>query len=341
MHDDRVLASLVAPLVAAGSALGMDADELLAIAGISAQQLGDPDALVSYEAPLHLWEALVQRFPDVPLGLSFARDLDDQAVASLGVVGHATRNCRDVRQSLELFIRFVPLSFPRMTLDLEVLGEQARLVVDHEPRLVALVEPIEVFVATMVRQLPHVNPRMPRPTEVCFRHPRKHPAALYAEVLGAPVRFEAGWSGFAFEAAALALPVTGADPRIGRYLRRHADAMLVAREPVPAEQPLEARVRAVIDANLLAGKSDQAHVAHVLGMSTRSLQRGLKARGTSFAGQLEEVRRSRAQQLLRRPELSVAEVAFMLGYGNPRAFHRSFRRWTGQTPSEYRRAHAG
>ena len=328
--DDRVLASMVAPLVAGGVALGLDPIELTASIGVSADELRDPDALVSYEVPLRLWEALVRSFPAEPLGLRFAQEIDEWAPSSLGVVGYVTRNCRDVRQALELFIRFTPLSFPRMQLRLEELGGQARLLVDHEPRVVALVEPIEVFVATMVRQLPRVNPQIPRPTEVCFRHPRKHPAELYAEVLGAPVRFEAGWSGFAFDAAALELPVSGANPEIGRYLRQHADAMLEAREPVPTEAPLELRVRAVIDGNLLAGTSDQAHVAQALGMSTRSLQRGLQARGTSFAAQLEEVRRSRAQQLLRQPELSVAEVAFMLGYGNPRAFYRSFRRWTGR-----------
>ena len=44
-------------------------------------------------------------------------------------------------------------------------------------------------------------------------------------------------------------------------------------------------------------------------------------------------------QLIQRPELSVAEVAFMLGYGDPRTFYRNFRRWTGANPTAYRRAH--
>lgn len=338
--DDRVLCSLVAPLVAAGQALGLPRDELLGRAGITEADLQDPDALVDFEAPLCVWQMLVERFPTMPLGLSFARQLGDGAAPSLGVVGYATRNARDVRQSIELFIRFSPLSFPRMTLALERLGDQARLVADHDPRIMALVEPMELFVATLVVQLPHMNPQMPRPTEVCFAHPRKHPEALYTEVLGAPVRFEAGWTGFSFDAVALDLPMTGANPRIGKYLQQQADAQLHDRGPSPTEELLEARVRALIDANLLAGTSDQGTIAQALGMSTRSLQRGLRARSTSFARELEEVRRSRAQELLRRPELSVAEVAFMLGYTNPRAFYRSFRRWTGRTPTDYRRAHA-
>ena len=119
--EDRVLASMVAPLVAGGVALGLDPIELTASIGVSADELRDPDALVSYEVPLRLWEALVRSFPAEPLGLRFAQEIDEWAPSSLGVVGYVTRNCRDVRQALELFIRFTPLSFPRMQLRLEEL----------------------------------------------------------------------------------------------------------------------------------------------------------------------------------------------------------------------------
>ncbi|KYG02036.1 hypothetical protein BE18_44415 [Sorangium cellulosum] len=72
-------------------------------------------------------------------------------------------------------------------------------------------------------------------------------------------------------------------------------------------------------------------------MSTRSLQRALKDLGTSFTAQLDEARRGKAIELLRRRDLALQEIAFLLGYGEPRHFYRSFRRWTGTTPGEYRR----
>ena len=139
------------------------------------------------------------------------------------------------------------------------------------------------------------------------------------------------------ETALLERPVRGADPRIGAYLVRHADAVLEPRTPAKPGS-LDVQVREEIDAGLLVGSFDQPAVARSLGMSVRSLQRGLKDLGTSFSSELEQVRRERAESLLQRAELSVADVAFMLGYADPRPFYRSFRRWTGQTPQQFRRA---
>jgi AraC-like DNA-binding protein len=66
------------------------------------------------------------------------------------------------------------------------------------------------------------------------------------------------------------------------------------------------------------------------------LSRRLAEEKTSFRELLDEVRSEFARALLMDRSLSVADVAFFLNYSEPAAFHRSFRRWTGQTPSEYR-----
>jgi AraC-like DNA-binding protein len=71
-------------------------------------------------------------------------------------------------------------------------------------------------------------------------------------------------------------------------------------------------------------------------MSGRSLQRRLHGEATSFAAVLDEVRRVRAFERLADPALSVAEVAFLLGYAEPAAFNHAFKRWTSQTPQQWR-----
>lgn len=338
----QVPASMVLGTMAAFGALGMEPAELARISGLSPEALQDPDGWVEPEPLYRLWEAAVERFSEHPVGLTLARESAQIRRESLGVFGYAVRHCRDVRQSVELFVRYGGMVFPGVALQLQLEGDHAQLCAEHDPRAQALVEPVELLVASMAHDLPGMNPQMPRPTQVCFRHARKHPPEVYARLLGVPVRFGADWSGLCFEAAALELPVTGADPQVGKYLQQHAEAQLVARPASPPQrsaqpEPLDARVRAVIDDNLMAGTADQAMVARALGVSTRTLQRRLEERGTSFARQLEQVRRERALQLLALPHVTLGEVAFCLGYGSPRAFYRSFRRWTGQTPSEYRR----
>jgi AraC-like DNA-binding protein len=332
--DDLVFASLPLALIAYCATLGIDPRESIAIAGLSSDELRDPDALVDYESLLRLWEVMLARFPGRSLGLDYASYLTPR---NLGVLGYACSHCRDLGGALELYARYCRLADPRLVVTVERGEGQARVTLHHEPRVEAMAEPIEMMIAALAYTARRMNPSMPPPDEVCFRHPRRHPLPRYEQVFEAPVRFEAGFAGVVFPQASLALPILGADLFMGKYLQQQVEALERTRRPPPAGQPLDARVREAIDGGLPSGATDQAAVARALGLSSRSLQRGLQVLGTSFSEQLDAVRRARSLQLLRDPELSVREIAFMLGYADPRAFYRSFRRWTGHTPAEHRR----
>lgn len=77
-------------------------------------------------------------------------------------------------------------------------------------------------------------------------------------------------------------------------------------------------------------------VAGRLHLSTRTLKRKLEQQGTTYRTLLEEARHMDAIKLLRRPQLTLAEVAQELGYTDPANFTRAFKRWTGATPSDFR-----
>jgi AraC-like DNA-binding protein len=72
-------------------------------------------------------------------------------------------------------------------------------------------------------------------------------------------------------------------------------------------------------------------------MSVRTLNRGLAAEGTTYREVLEQIRRELASRHLANAQSSIGEVAFLLGFSELSAFHRAFKRWTGQTPAEFRR----
>lgn len=85
-----------------------------------------------------------------------------------------------------------------------------------------------------------------------------------------------------------------------------------------------------------ASTPDLRSVAKVMRMSPRSLQRLLMDQGTSFSQLLERARRHRAVQLLVREDLSISEIARMLGYSDPSNFGRAVRKWTGHSPQQWR-----
>lgn len=79
-----------------------------------------------------------------------------------------------------------------------------------------------------------------------------------------------------------------------------------------------------------------ADVAHRMRLSARTLQRRLEAAGTTYQDELDWVRRTTAQRLLRSTRLDVMEIAFLLGFEEPNSFVRAFRTWSGETPLRWR-----
>lgn len=86
---------------------------------------------------------------------------------------------------------------------------------------------------------------------------------------------------------------------------------------------------------LLPRQPSLVAVASALGISVRTLQRRLSARGLSYRCLLDEVRRQRAEVELRHRERTIADISRRLGYSDPAHFVRAFRRWTGKAPSHY------
>jgi AraC-like DNA-binding protein len=105
----------------------------------------------------------------------------------------------------------------------------------------------------------------------------------------------------------------------------------------PREDSLIERFRALTKDELKGGDASLEVLAARLGMSARTLQRKLRALGTSHQELLDEMRKALAVRYLAEPDVAVCEVAYLLGFSESSAFHRAFKRWTGTTPSEFRK----
>jgi AraC-like DNA-binding protein len=136
-----------------------------------------------------------------------------------------------------------------------------------------------------------------------------------------------------FDRAALASGMKGADQQLFKLLVRYADDLLVA---LIGRSSFPDLVRAALRQSLLNRDTQVQTVARRMGLSTRTLQRQLRAQGSSFRGLLSGVRRELAEQYLRDPALGIDEVAYFLNFSQTSEFHRAFQAWTGTTPRRYR-----
>ncbi len=139
----------------------------------------------------------------------------------------------------------------------------------------------------------------------------------------APVTFGAAVDELELDASQLATPLASADPITLDAL----EARVVQLTEVASDPFLE-RVRRAVADNLDASPEQ---VASTLGVSARTLRRHLDQHGETFRGVIDRLRRERADELLARG-MAVKEVAFALGFSEPSAFSRAYKRWTGKAP---------
>lgn len=125
------------------------------------------------------------------------------------------------------------------------------------------------------------------------------------------------------------------DLRVERFFR----SILERAAPFENEPPLLGEVRRTIRDRLVHGTPTAKEVAHALHLGQRTLQRRLSDLGLGFYEVLDSTRRTLAEGYLADPTLSLSEVAYLLGYAEQASFFRAFRRWHGQTPAAFRRAH--
>jgi len=159
--------------------------------------------------------------------------------------------------------------------------------------------------------------------------------ARYAELLGARVTFGHAASAIVLPGHVLPLRLVGADATLRAILERHAHHL--ARQ-APSHDLVD-HARRELAVMLGQGHAEIAMLAKRLAVSTRTLQRRLTERGIAYSTLLDEARRDLAIGYLAEPGASVDEIAALLGYSEPSAFARAFRRWTGASPASWRREH--
>jgi AraC-like DNA-binding protein len=185
-----------------------------------------------------------------------------------------------------------------------------------------------------MRALTGLGEDVPMAVEAAFQHPAPANAARYQQVLRCPVHFNQPEVRLVVRRELFDRPLRRPDPGLFQYLEQHAqtlDARLAER------RSLSDQVRERLLGGLREGEPQQVGVARLLGMSERTLQRRLRDEGTTFAALLDDVRAEAARMYLRDPRLAVFEVAFLLGFSEASAFNRAFRRWTGSSPSDFRK----
>jgi AraC-like DNA-binding protein len=322
----NLVRALIAPVVRHGIA----PEELFRGSSVDAAQLEDGAGQITQRA----WRSLIRRAlsltgdPGLSLDVGYGpRDYMPQIVAQLAT------SCGTVREALRMFLRYSPLLGNTMSFELVEIGDVAQLVCTS---------------LTPDRELPHFEPEMvltlvyraarsfsvadtSAESEVWFMHSAPPYSERYAANFLCPVRFERSRNALVFPSRRLEQRQPYADGRILEALRERADDALSEL----AAPSLPERVRALLTCSDLR-RPVFRYVADILRIQPRVLRKELSRAKAPWSRLLNEARCRTACEELRRGDLQIGELSERLGFSEPSAFTRAFKRWTGQTPASYR-----
>mgnify|MGYP006186804785 FL=1 len=172
------------------------------------------------------------------------------------------------------------------------------------------------------------------PSEVRFQHPAPADISEHQRIFRCPVLFEQADNALVYPKRLLSTPLGQADAEMRRMLDAYAERQLaVIRQ---GDSVLE-RARTLLATQLGSEAVDLERLAAGLALSPRTLQRRLREAGLSFSQLVDETRQQLVLHYLRDPALELADIAFLVGFSEAGSLARAFRRWTGQSPGDFRR----
>jgi len=310
---------------------GIAPDGALSTAGLSLEQIAEPDARIRFSSHVKLLQAAADLTGDTCYALRLARRLSP---GDMGLLGYVARNSATLGDAFQNITRYVRVMSDGGRLDIENHAETTDLVFYIiNPKVRRNRQAIE-FIAGGISQFIHVlGGEAFNLLGVEFSHDEPVNAFEHAQLLGCQIRFSQPSNRIRIARELLSRPVEGADPSLLRILERYCDD-IIARRPDPND--LGSMVTAIVAKLIPYGRPPADDVARAVGMSRRTFTRRLEALGTPYLALVEQARKELAVRYLRDDDMRISQIAYMLGFSELSSFNHAFRRWFGATPTEFR-----
>lgn len=317
---------------------GLSVETLLLQAGISPELLNSVQARVSSQQFGNLWHLIARTIDDEFFGM----DRHPMKAGSFTLLCHSVIHSDTLERALRRALRFFRLIFDDMAGELVREGPTARIIlIDlHDPDTVSVdAAPVKrAFAYGTFLLMLHglacwlVGRRIPI-IAADFRCPEP----LYSEewrILFSPrLNFDRPRSGISFAADYLEMANIQNERTMKQFLRQAPANFLVKyRNSASLAAAIRRRLRTMPPATW----PDFATLARQFHSSPSTLRRRLDDEGQSYRGIMDDLRRDLAIALLGESGKSVMEIAAELGFSDPSAFYRAFRKWTGACPGKYR-----
>lgn len=328
MSEPTVAAGLARGLMELAVAKGAGAKALAERAGIDPRDLQDHDKRIALASYVALMRAGKELCNDPALALHYGESNDLAEASIVGLIGHASETLLHALIQLNRYRGLViELDGPANRFALKRIGGELWGIDSREnPNDVP-----EITESTLARFVCAARrygfPQIAKAVHVT--HPEPAHRAEYDRIFRAPVTFDSDKNGMWLDEACLAHPLQLQPRYVFGILSARADALLKELENA---KTVRGRVESLLMPILHTGDTGMDGVAGKMGFDRQRLFRQLRVEGTTYQKVLDELRHRLALHYLAGQKVSVNETAYLVGFSDPTAFSRAFKRWTGVSP---------
>jgi AraC-like DNA-binding protein len=326
-----VLAVSCRALVDYASARNYETGHWLRTAGVTSVELEEPETRLEPNRVFQLWRAAYDDLGDPALALHVAESLPRGAYRG---IEYLAAHAPTIGQAYSKLADYFSVIDATTDLRVELVGERVSLgprTTNADP---SLYPAIEYMLAACYLRVRDMTGTVHAPIEVELASPTQPHASEVARVFRSPVRWNASHNRLWFTREVWSSPTQQADPALMEVLERHAQML---QEKYPRAPSLLEALDQLLDETWGNAEPTLRSLARRLAVSSRTLQRRLTEEGTGFAERVDDSRRRATLKWLRCPDVSLAEVAYLVGFKEQASLTRAVRRWTGKTPGQVRR----
>jgi AraC-like DNA-binding protein len=304
---------------------------LLRSAGLSVSHIDKKDVRIGVASQIRFLDLAAQALKDPSLGFRLALDAD---LRQIGLLYYAAASSQTLGEALERAQRYSSIVNAAVTLKCLEAGNFTIVlhyfgIARHSDR-----QQMELLVTTLIRLCRTLTGHSLKPVVVRLVHRRSSGSSELERFFGCKAEFAANIDEIVFDKKTAQLPLVGADPYLNEILLRYCEQALAHRRSNASS--LRVMVENAISPLLPHGKARLDAIAPKLGMSSRTLARRLNAEGLTFGEILNQLRSDLAMLYLSERNLSVSQIAWLVGYRGVGAFSHRCKRWTGMNPKRMR-----
>ncbi|GAB5564599.1 MAG: AraC family transcriptional regulator [Winogradskyella sp.] len=272
---------------------------------------------------------------DDALGPGFGVRVGQQMVIEdYGVLGLSWRTCSRVGEIYERSERFFKLLSNTFVWQTQIEGDISHVVLHREAYRRGMELSTEASLSATVVVLQAMSDQKILPTQVSFKHSAPKDLSSFHKAFNCPILFDQTQYAISYKTEDLNLRTAKADASINSYLLQQVDEKTKGIK-IPGSKFVR-DVESLIKDALPTGIPSIYHIADLTAMSNRTLTRRLSEAGVTYRDLIKKTQESIAKNLLRNTEQSIGEISFLTGFSEQSAFNRAFKKWTNQTPLEFR-----